>query len=144
MLQFNKDGNLSQNLNLSFREFKEAFGYNAHRNRLIEAVFDLLKALKKYGTISVYIAGSFVTNKEKPGDLDLCWDITGLHYKECKKDYPEFFNEAGIERLRLATGIHIACIFDSYSTDILDWFQFDRNGKKRGWVKISLFNLNTT
>lgn len=144
MLHFNHKGNLENNLVLSFRKFEQEFGFNEHRKKLLSSAYSLLATLKQYGTSEVYVAGSFVSNNAKPGDLDICWNITGIDSKKCEKDYPEFFTEAGIEALQKATGIHIAAIFDNYTTDILDWFQFDRNGNKRGWVKISLFNLDTT
>jgi hypothetical protein len=144
MLKFNKAGNLSQNLNLSFSEFKKEFGYNNERKKLIGNAFSFLHTLKRFGTANVYITGSIVTDKKEPGDIDICWDTTGMDYKRCKKEYPEFFSDGGIEALRAATGIHIAAIFDSYSTDILEWYQFDRNGNFRGWGKIPLFNLDTT
>jgi hypothetical protein len=79
----------------------------------------MLNVFKEFGCTEVNMVGSFVTTKEKPGDLDICWNTTHLDYKRCKKDYPEFFTEAGIEKLRLATGIHLVA-FDNYSTDILE------------------------
>lgn len=143
MFRFNGDGNLSQNLNLSFSDFKQKFSYNEQRNGLFEKLAVFLQTLKKYGTSNVYIVGSFVTNKEKPRDIDICWDTTGIDYKNCKNEHPEFFTDDGVRKFRSVTGIHIAAMFNSYSTDMLEWFQFDKQKNFRGCVKISLFNIDT-
>ena len=144
MLHFNNKGNLENNLEFSFQKFEQEFGFNEHRKKLLASVYSLLVTFRQYGSSEVYIVGSFVSNKAKPGDLDICWNTTGIDYKKCAQEYPEFFTEQGIDTLQQATGIHIAAIFDNYTTDILDWFQFDRDGNKRGWVKIPLFNLEIT
>lgn len=141
MLKFNKEGNLAQNLDLSFREFRKEFGFNERREALIIALFDLLLVFKEYGVNEVYIVGSFVTLKSNPGDLDVCWNATNLDYDQFEKDYPEFFSAKEINRLKIKTGIH-HLPFDNYNLERLDKFQFDRNGHKRGWVKISPFNLD--
>lgn len=144
MLKFNKDGNLTQNLNLSFREFLKEFGFDKSRERLIKQLLVLCKTLKKYGIVNIYIVGSIVTDKKAPRDIDVCIDVTHFDYKGFEKDYPNVITEAGLETLRLATGIHVAAMFNSYSTEDLDWYQFDRQKNFRGCVKISLFNLDTT
>lgn len=144
MLKFSKEGNLEQNLNLSFREFKKAFGLNKKREELIKQLLVFCKALKKYRIENIYIVGSMVTEKKTPQDIDVCIDVTHFDYKGFEKDYPNVLTEAGLETIRLATGIHIAAMFNSYSTEDLDWYQFDRQKNFRGWVKISLFNLDTT
>ena len=35
-------------------------------------------ALKTAGCQTVYVDGSFVTDKEVPEDFDACWDLTGV------------------------------------------------------------------
>lgn len=144
MKSFNRDGNLAQNLELSFREFLNEFGFNKNRNELIRQLLVLCKTLKKYNINNIYVVGSMVTEKKAPRDIDVCLDVTHFKFREFEKDYPGVFSENGLEALRLSTGVHVASLFNSYSTEDRDWYQFDRQNNFRGWVKISLFNLDTT
>ena len=62
----------------SWQDFCERFGYTAHRMLLIDGLASALKNLSVAGCKMVYINGSFVTEKEIPGDYDLCWSIDGV------------------------------------------------------------------
>jgi hypothetical protein len=59
-------------------EFQERYGYNPKRVWLLEGLKMLLVELSKVGCKSVYVDGSFVTDKEVPGDYDLCWKMDGV------------------------------------------------------------------
>jgi len=83
------------------------------------------------------VGGSFVTTTESPRDLDVCIDTTGIDYAAFKKEYPEFFSVSGLRKFQRELKCHFQ-IFDSYSTEILDYFRFDRNGDPKGVVKISI------
>ncbi len=37
-----------------------------------------MQSFKKAGCRTVYVDGSFVTNKEIPGDFDACWEEAGV------------------------------------------------------------------
>jgi hypothetical protein len=60
-------------------EIWAAFGTTEHRQRLLTGFLRAIKALKLAGCKTVYLDGSFVTAKEKPGDFDGCWDTNGVN-----------------------------------------------------------------
>jgi hypothetical protein len=73
-------------------EFVTTFGYNKHRQRLIEGLYTASKILQKYGCLSIYIDGSFVTEKTLPGDIDVCWDIAGMNITLLQREQRIFFD----------------------------------------------------
>ncbi len=137
VLNFDKKGNLENDLILSVTEFKEAFGYSEERKKKIDSLLELARALSSFNCGLMYIVGSFVTNKKQPNDIDVCFDITEVDLKALKKRYPELYTEKGQKEIHELLKVHLI-YFTSYDTEILDWFRFDRNGNKRGIIKIFL------
>jgi predicted nucleotidyltransferase len=119
-LTFAKNGNLRETQILTYGQFEKALGFNESRKEKIERILLFLKILKSLGCTNVYIAGSFVTNKEFPNDLDLCVDITNIDYRRLKNDYSELLSAKGIEKIRKEHKIHFALFFDFGSTELLD------------------------
>lgn len=79
MPEFNKKGNLPTGIHQArWLEFRERFGYNYDRRKLLQGMLSALKNLKKAGCSTVFIDGSFVTSKQKPNDYDGCWTETGV------------------------------------------------------------------
>ena len=73
------NGNLPPGIHdVSWQDFCERFGYTVHRKLLLDGLASALKDLSVAGCKMVYIDGSFVTNKEVPGDYDLCWSIDSV------------------------------------------------------------------
>jgi hypothetical protein len=59
---------------MSWAEFWERYGYNSRRANLLSGLMFALKLLDRSGCQTIYIGGSFVTNKERPNDIDGCFD----------------------------------------------------------------------
>lgn len=143
MIKFDKNGNLHETTTLTYGEFEKSFAFNEFRKEQIKATLLFLKILKLLGCTNAYVAGSFVTNKELPNDIDLCVDATGIDYRKLTKEYPEFLQPKGIERIKKEHHVHFALFFDAGCTEYLDWYRKDRNGKPRGLVKIYLNDIDT-
>jgi hypothetical protein len=76
---FDPNGNLPAGVHkATCKEFCRRFGHFEHRKKLLDGLAAALKALAAAGCRTVYINGSFVTRKLKPGDYDLCWSIDGV------------------------------------------------------------------
>ena len=63
----------------TWQEFIERFGTSEHRLHLISGLERALLNLKQAGCGLVYVDGSFVTNKNLPGDWDGCWELEGVN-----------------------------------------------------------------
>lgn len=73
---FDNEGYLPQGEHIAgWQEIENRFGGNARRDWLLDGLHRALLALKIAGCHTAYIDGSFVTDKEEPGDFDGVWDI---------------------------------------------------------------------
>ena len=54
---------------------RRALGVQSLRHRLLAGFREACELLRKAGCRLIYLDGSFVTAKERPGDFDACWDI---------------------------------------------------------------------
>jgi hypothetical protein len=76
---FDQSGNLPPGVHwASWDEIVMRFGTNQHRLNLLLGMKSALDVLHQAGCRTVYIDGSFVSNKTYPGDFDCCWDTTGV------------------------------------------------------------------
>src|SRR5947207_723277 len=62
----------------TWKEFKARYGSNQYRLRLIDGMLEALRSLKVAGCQTVFIDGSFVTDKVLPDDFDGCWDARNV------------------------------------------------------------------
>lgn len=69
----------------SIEEFKERFVYGSRRIEIFNGLLRLFDDLKSIGCNVVYIDGSFTSEKVRPNDADVCWDMI---------DDPAFINFA--------------------------------------------------
>ena len=90
-MKFNKNGNLHETHTLTYGEFLKEFGFNEPRIEKLKRLLLFLKIFKSLGCTNVYIAGSFVSKKEFPNDIDVCVDITNINYIKLKKNIRNFF-----------------------------------------------------
>ncbi|PDM39013.1 hypothetical protein CN643_15910 [Parageobacillus yumthangensis] len=148
VLEFNAQGNLVQGIHyLEWEEFEKKFGYNLRRKSLIIGLKRGLNLLKKAGCQTVYIDGSFVTQKNKPGDFDVCWDTNGVDMDELKRIEPLFFfffNGRKAQKSKYMGEFFPAnCIADLRSKKTyLDFFQTDKHtGEPKGIIAIDLRRL---
>ncbi len=62
----------------TWEEIATRFGNTKRRAELLAGLREALENLRDAGCRTVYVNGSFVTNKEAPGDFDACWDEHGV------------------------------------------------------------------
>ena len=141
--EFTAEGHLPAGIHeMQWSEFKDKFGYNYCRNALIQGMLAALDNLKKAGCSTVYIDGSFVTNKRYPNDYDGCWDPTGVDVSLLDPVLLDFSDDCIAQKVKFSGELYPATIPSiSYNT-MLDFFQEDRDGNPKGIVKIDLGGIN--
>jgi hypothetical protein len=78
--EFDINGNLPPGIHqVTWEEFTKRFGITRHRCKLLGGLKRALDSLKAAGCQTVYVDGSFITEKKVPGDFDACWDINGVN-----------------------------------------------------------------
>jgi hypothetical protein len=68
---------------------------------------------------------SFMTNKLVPGDFDACWEANGVDIGKLKSMYGGELFPAGWPA-------------DSAGNLFLDFFQMDRDGRRKGIISVDL------
>jgi hypothetical protein len=114
---------------MGWTEFWERYGYNSRRANLLSGLMFALKLLDRSGCQTIYIGGSFVTNKERPNDLDGCFDGMGIDISLLD---PIFQN---IDEQQARFGCELRMDFMSAFQGFL---QKDRDGNSIGIVAIDL------
>ncbi len=140
--QFEKEGYLPPGFHLTtIDEFEKRFAYTVWRKKLFDNLIKLIKDLKATGCKEIYIDGSFTTTKIIPGDMDICWEDTGLDYNKVKAIMPILFDFANKRQNQQL--MYNADIFPAHSpathTGILyiNFFQTDKlTGNQKGIIKI--------
>lgn len=134
---FDANGILSPGIFLtSLDEFEKRFVYGLKRKVLFQGLLKLMSDLKSVGCTTIYVDGSFVTDKVRPGDIDVCWDERGLDLHKIHAVLPVLFDFSSSRR---AQQLKYGCdIFPAYWTEsgssiyFIDFFQRD---KKTGCIK---------
>ncbi len=89
----------------------------------------------------IFIGGSFATNKEFPGDFDICWQDDTVDFLQLQVSDPvllDFKNKRAAQKAKYGGELFPASISaDGYRT-YLEFFQIDRNGEEKGIVEIDL------
>lgn len=74
---FNDEGVLPEGeYDMSIGEFKAKFVYNNVRAAIFVGLLALIEDLRAIRCTTIYVDGSFVTDKDEPGDVDVCWEDT--------------------------------------------------------------------
>ena len=123
-------------------EIEQRFATNDTRQRLYQGFREGVEALRKAGCRVVYLDGSFVSEREYPGDFDACWDPT--HVDLTKLD------PILIDRTDLRTGrkgqkekysgeFFPSSVRADSSLTFLEYFQIDKDTKNaKGIIRIRI------
>jgi hypothetical protein len=122
-----------------WEEFEAHYGWNEHRNQLLAGLRPALQALAECGCSRIWIDGSFVTDKELPGDFDACWDPTGVDLQRLQDRHPVLlnFSQGRARQKAIYRGELFLANFPADFTGrlFLDFFQTDkRTGERKGII----------
>jgi hypothetical protein len=138
---FKKSGLLPTGIHFAtWVEFEKRFASNRHRQILMAGLRKGLKILQHYGCTEVYIGGSFVTSNLEPGDIDVCYENTYIDWNRFLKENPEFKPTKYGAKLQMKK---YGCEFypvNAFEDNMVQFFQFDKEGNAKGIVKIVLTN----
>ena len=144
---FNQDGLLPQGIHVpsDWNEFKSRFGWNSHRQNLLTGMKSALISLESAGCQCVYVDGSFVTNKERPNDFDICWDMTGVEVLSLDPLFLKFDSSRLAQKIKCLGEFFPANFTESGSgKTFLEFFQIDRvTGNPKGIIVLKLWEMWT-
>lgn len=71
-----EDGRLPPGIHkATLRELRDTLGWGQRRKKLIDGLEIMLRLMESCGIKRIYLDGSFVTDKDRPGDIDGCYDV---------------------------------------------------------------------
>jgi hypothetical protein len=118
------------------------FAHNAHRKRLFVGLRKALLDLAFAGCKTVYLDGSYITSKEKPGDFDACWDDDSIDWDALDETLLSFANARASQKAKYGGELFPMCWqADPWGNSFLEFFQIDKNtGNAKGIIKLSLID----
>ncbi len=130
--------------NATWEEFADRFGISNRRKDLLVGLEKALTELKRVGCKTVYIDGSFVSNKLNPDDYDGCWDVTGVDINLMDPILMDFDNSRATQKAKYKGEFFPSISVASRNGDtFLDFFQTDKDtGDRKGIIEIDLETLN--
>jgi hypothetical protein len=141
---FDPDGNLPPGIHpATIKEVEAKFATNFKRKVIFEGLLRLIDDLRKIGCSIIYLDGSYITTKELPGDMDICWDNTGIDLYNAFAIMPVLWDldPPRREQQHLYTAdIFPANIIEASSRKyFIDFFQCDKNsGSPKGIIQIEI------
>jgi hypothetical protein len=138
---FEKEGYLPAGIHTATLDEVEArFANTIWRKELFKHLLKLIEDLKTIGCTAVYLDGSFSTIKRVPGDMDICWEDTGIDYDTAEKIMPILFDYYSPRKNQQDTykaDIFPANLDNTPGEPFLEFFQRDKaTGNPKGIIKI--------
>ena len=124
-------------------ELEEKMGWTNKRKALIEGLRRALELMRDCGVARVYLDGSSVTDKDRPNDVDGCYDLSEDITREDLSRLAPIFPPSPANRSK-AKELFGVDFFPAAATELgsgqpfLRFFQKDREGRERGVVMIEL------
>lgn len=124
----------------TLEEVLNRFGGNERRNHLLAGLVEALRLLRAAGCRRVYVNGSFVTSKERPNDIDACWDIDGVDADALDPVFFDFAEGRAAQKARFGCEFFPAQVPEGLTgRAFLEFFQVDRQtGEPKGIIELRL------
>ncbi len=138
---FTADGLLPEGVHpATLEEVLERFGGNERRNQLLTGFIEALRRLRAAGCRRVYVNGSFVTSKERPNDIDACWDIEGVDADALDPVFFDFSDGRAAQKARFGAEFFPAQAPEGLTgRAFLDFFRVDKQtGEPKGIIELRL------
>mgnify|MGYP000535921932 CR=1 FL=1 len=136
---FDQFGNLPPGIYFcAWEEFIDRFETTPQRSRLIQGLTQAMLILKTAGCRTIYINGSFVTNKAKPNDFDACWDVDGVDIDYLKTNAPKLLNCIDQKAKYKGELFPSEWVVDELGTQAIELFQVDKKQNRKGIIAIDL------
>ena len=123
-------------------EVVQALGFTESRKDLLSGLLAACKALKLAGVTELYLDGSFATKKKNPCDYDACYSIHGVDPAKLDPVLLDFKNSRMAMKQKYKGEIFPAEAAASFlGPPYREFFQKDKNGRKKGIVILDLGTL---
>jgi hypothetical protein len=121
-------------------ELEDRLAFNPRRHRMLAGFRQACEELRKAGCRLVYLDGSFVTRKERPGDFDACWDVQNVDDARLDPVFLDFSRGRAAQKQRFLGELFPAQLPEGATgRAFVDFFQVNRmSGEPKGILAIRL------
>ncbi len=143
MMQFSINGTLPSGIHAAtWPQIKELLAFNPRRQELLAGLKRACEPLQQAGCSRIYIGGSFATNKEFPGDFDVCWEDDNVDFGKLQALDPvllDFKNQRAAQKAKYGGELFPASsVASADGQTFLEFFQQGRDGNSKGIIAIDL------
>jgi hypothetical protein len=142
---FDEQGNLPSGVYLvDWQEVQEMLGFSERRVWLLEKLYGALTNLKGAGCQMTYLDGSFASDKETPGDIDVCYDPSGVVGARLDPVFLDFSNFRAVQKAKYGCEFFPSSATASLNPRLtyLEFFQLDKHsGEAKGIIALDLRRL---
>jgi hypothetical protein len=119
----------------SLAEIGARFATNEHRLKLFTGFTSVTEALRAAGCTTIYLDGSFTTEKELPKDYDGCWEPIGVQAAKLDPVLLDFTNLRAAQKQKYLGEMFLATTMEISGSTFLDFFQIEKaTGQKKGII----------
>ena len=125
----------------TLEEVEIALTWNMRRREIMKGLRHVVDQLMDAGTVDIWVDGSFVTDKQRPSDVDVVYDPPDL----ALLSEPGIFNFARRAELKKYRMVDLwphpspqPRQFGGGTVPIREWWQSDINGVKKGIVRLQM------
>ena len=123
------------------RQVEKRFATNPIRQQQFEGLVRASNALGIAGSETLWLDGSYITNKDEPGDFDATFDATNIDWIALGIEEPDLLDfDSPRSTQKRVYGGELLPLVDG-GVDFVGFFQTDRDGKPKGVVRIDLKEL---
>ena len=117
----------------TLEEIAERFATNARRKELFGGFRAVVAALQISGCSSIYLDGSFASEKPSPEDYDGCWDPAGVDVTKLDPVLLDFTKQRAAQKRKYRGEMFIATVTEISGKTFLDFFQTEKStGAQKG------------
>lgn len=141
---FQSDGLLPVGIHAAtWAEIETRFGNSPYRQAILGGLLEAARLLATANCKTLYLDGSFVTEKLFPGDFDACWDAIGVDVARLDPVFLDFSNRRSAQKARFRGELFISSTpADAAGNTFLRFFQIDKSsGAPKGIVALDLGGL---
>ena len=138
---FDEHGDLPPGVHrATWDEIVERYATNERREQLVNGLRAAIESLRTAGCSRVYLDGSFVTDKELPGDFDACWEADGVDADLLDPVLLDLSDRRRAQKAKYGGELFVAdWPAEPGGKRFIDFFQRDRvTGAAKGIVAIDL------
>jgi hypothetical protein len=118
-------------------EIERRFATSDVRRDLFEGFKRGVEALRRAGCKMVFLNGSYVTEKERPGDFDACWDPLGVDPGKLDPVLLDFSDNRRRQKMKYGGEFFPSSATADGTRTFVEFFQTDKHtGKPKGIIRV--------